>query len=1602
MVAITVATNVTVRTGAQGIPGIPGTAAPHAVDHEAGGDDEVTIEDLVTTGTLGQVPTATASNTMVMSSAVPIHLADTSNPHSVTAVQAGAEPAGSIATHASDADAHHSQAHTLASHSDTATTGAALDAHISSTANPHSVSAAQAGAEAAGSIATHAALSDAHHPQAHTIVSHSDTTATGAELDELTDGSETTLHSHAAGVGDVTSPGGETAGRITKFTGSKAVAQTATTETQLATAVTHSGIVTGNPHALDATDVSAEPAGAIATHTALGDAHHAESHTIASHSDTSSTGAELDTAVTHSGIVTGNPHSLDATDVGAEPAGAIATHTALGDAHHAESHTLASHSDVATTGAALDAHIADVTGNPHAVTATQAGAEPVGSIATHAALANAHHNESHASTHSDGGSDEVNVEDLASTGADGQVVASDGAGALVLSNGMIQNSKTGMVDVLTNLISINSDPAKVDIRASQGVVINFDPDPTSPTVVPLVWAVPFEAITLPGLAANLVTAVFVVDSGGGVPVIELSNVFPTPEDTRTKLLVGFAFHAGSSVVDAVASAGVTAFDTGSSLDDLMSAIGDFNLSGNIYSANGVNLLLDKGLGESFGRGLNPAEINNQHHLINALQSGITAYDYSYRDAGSGFNTSLESTIDPNFYDDGSGTLAATSNKYTIQRLVFTPRGGGLTAVEYGQKLYNSLNDAIDGISANGIIKNPDFSSAILRGWLVVQGNTTDLTNVADAAFRENHFEIAQPSGAGTDVNAIHVDGSNEISGITPKTALVAGDLLVIEDSAAGNIKKSVALSSLDARYAELAGATFSGVVNMGGNEILDVSFLGITDSGTPRLVLTETSADLDEKLWGISNNVGNYRLEAIDDAFGSVTLALGFQRTGMVLDLCTIGSDLTVQGEVTASEPTTSTSLTTRGFVEALVQGIDWQQSVISDVLATPPAHVEGARYLIPAGATGDWSGNVDDITQSVSSAWVFTTAVEGMTVPVNNIGRTRRFTSSVWISLGSTIDHANTIGLTTGDAGHTQLQLRSEKGSASGYVGLTAGSKISNGAFQVYGTGANTACEGNDSRLSDARTPTAHSIASHDDTSATGAEMDALTDGSDVSTGHLHSQYAELAGATFTGAISVVHTSTEDDDFSLRVIADAAGFSDVKAIDVTYITGAIGPGDDEEVFLANIDQSASTGGRVVAFEALATTTGAAEVDALEVGAGVHPVRQISGAFGDLNSLLVIAVDQLTALSQGGGGNISIFVADNDTMTFGDVEKFEELEFILDTVASGSGIAPVFEYSTGVGTWAVFGPADGTSGMRSTGIVAWLLLDIPSWAVGTGSEFLIRITRTRNSLGTTPIADLVQREVGTSFSWTKDGNLEILGVQFADKAAPANPGDGLGELYKKSGDDGIFWKPDAAGAEVDLTDHAPSGTAAGSLTGSYPNPGVADGADGTAIHDNVSGEISALTDKATPVGGDFLLIEDSAASNAKKRINISNLPVPAPVFGSEYVSITTTSTTQNNTSTYVSHLRLPASGTITFPSGLYRLEIQYVWEDNAGHNSRVEEDGVLVGIEHLVGASNGNDVVQVILENRTLNGAHEFDLLVKSSTGPARLKTSTLTVWRIS
>lgn len=271
-------------------------------------------------------------------------------------------------------------------------------------------------------------------------------------------------------------------------------------------------------------------------------------------------------------------------------------------------------------------------------------------------------------------------------------------------------------------------------------------------------------------------------------------------------------------------------------------------------------------------------------------------------------------------------------------------------------------------------------------------------------------------------------------------------------------------------------------------------------------------------------------------------------------------------------------------------------------------------------------------------------------------------------------------------------------------------------------------------------------------------------TDPSDWNTGPLtvHDALNEIGRPS---SFRIDHTAEHDDDHALEIDCDAAGFGDVKAIDIVYTTGAVSTGESEEGILIALDETAATGGDISGVQFLATEGGADQINGLFVGVGIGPIEQLSGTFGDMDSILNNATDVLTELQDGGAGNISAWVADNDTMTIGDAAKFEELEFILGTGASGAGIAPTFEFSTGVGTWSTFSPTDATNGMRNTGVIAWLDSDISSWAVGTGSEYLIRITRTRNNLNTTPIVDEVQISAATEYKWDKNGDVSIANLE---------------------------------------------------------------------------------------------------------------------------------------------------------------------------------------------------------------------------------------------
>ena len=325
-----------------------------------------------------------------------------------------------------------------------------------------------------------------------------------------------------------------------------------------------------------------------------------------------------------------------------------------------------------------------------------------------------------------------------------------------------------------------------------------------------------------------------------------------------------------------------------------------------------------------------------------------------------------------------------------------------------------------------------------------------------------------------------------------------------------------------------------------------------------------------------------------------------------------------------------------------------------------------------------------------------------------------------------------------------------------------------------------------------------------------------------------------------FYKSVDILHTSTHADDHALEIDTDAAGYGDVKAIDLDYITGQIDTGQDEGIILVNIDETLADGGDVFGLEVLATD-GSAGIYGMKVGAVIGPIHQDSGTFanptkgtdntigssvtntsigftqspdtitdsnngfgnfvvGELvvvtgattganNTTYTITVATASALTvtpqpntvENDGATITvegnvpamlddnlgtttaIFEANSEYILIGAAAAFEEIEFILTTVASGAGIKPTFWYSkTGSHQFTQFTPVDGTDGLRHTGVVAWDAGDLTSHAVNTDTgTYDIKVIRTRSNLTTSPVLGYAKTAATTEYVWDKNGDVNI-------------------------------------------------------------------------------------------------------------------------------------------------------------------------------------------------------------------------------------------------
>ena len=144
----------------------------------------------------------------------------------------------------------------------------------------------------------------------------------------------------------------------------------------------------------------------------------------------------------------------------------------------------------------------------------------------------------------------------------------------------------------------------------------------------------------------------------------------------------------------------------------------------------------------------------------------------------------------------------------------------------------------------------------------------------------------------------------------------------------------------------------------------------------------------------VSNGAGSIQLSTPQDIHTGATPTFAGMNAG--------GQPITTLGS-----PSVGTDAANKDYVDAVAQGLEWQESVI-EIQTTPPGSpVTGDRYIILPTGTGAWAGQDNNIAEWNGSSWDFTTASEGFAAWVDDQDTGYVFNGTAWVTFSSTVNHS-------------------------------------------------------------------------------------------------------------------------------------------------------------------------------------------------------------------------------------------------------------------------------------------------------------------------------------------------------------------------------------------------------------------------------------------------------------------------------------------------------------------------------------------------------------------------------------------------------------------
>ena len=296
----------------------------------------------------------------------------------------------------------------------------------------------------------------------------------------------------------------------------------------------------------------------------------------------------------------------------------------------------------------------------------------------------------------------------------------------------------------------NTGPYNIFVSSGSGLIVQ--PNATlysevNPQIKYVTWG---------NLSASINTSSFqstyvYIDTNGN---LRTQNTFFTPEQYSSNIPLGMFNHTGRDLITSTTGDVYTIYNTTNQTFDFIQAIGPLKISGTTVGGQTGTLRLNIGAGESYllGGFYQQDPDNISHKQTNAYLTASIARVYR---SGSTFITdnnggAFYTTIDPTKWDDGTGVLNSVGGgSYTVQRVFFNPVTGRCH-VYYGQKIYNTLVDATTNITTEAFTEaSYSTHQYVLAGYLVVKGNTTDLTNVENTIVQAGLFRNTVGSSGGS-------------------------------------------------------------------------------------------------------------------------------------------------------------------------------------------------------------------------------------------------------------------------------------------------------------------------------------------------------------------------------------------------------------------------------------------------------------------------------------------------------------------------------------------------------------------------------------------------------------------------------------------------------------------------------------------------------------------------------------------------------------------------------------------------------------------------------------------------------------------------------------